>query len=653
MRTAIVRLLVVVALAATAVATVAPAGAAAPVVGVQSESFTIGPFDLAPQGEPGDQVNRLFEDAPRPAGEIAVHSIEWALVDDSGTALTDDVSHLHHIVLLDSTRPDHLCSFPGSSRFSGTGKELTDFVLPDGYAYHSGDGPWSSVYHVMNLSDAPITAAIEYTVTWTDAAETDLIDVEPYFLDVTGCWGNSEYHVPGDGGADSIHEQDRTYVIDRDGIAVVGGGHIHAGGIDLVLTHEGEEICRSEAVYHEGAHGGHHALKTVTPCGQIDHPWAQGDEINLLARYRNDQPTPGAMGIMVMYVQHTGPPPPPPTIDILDIDLEGSALVGTLLCNQPMAVYLDATISQDKAGPPISASSYSEPVDCADEPSMFTMPLMYANGALTGGAASYRVFGYGSTPRASVSAEVVGELHVRGRVEPQLPAPPPGGPVAIAIDEHPTTRDRVVTGTLTCDEPTLVYLSAQARQTVGRHLLEGYGSSAELPCDGTAPFELQMFTSGRFAAGPADVRVSAYSFSGDFGELSVQLGTVHFPAPADPGIDGYGLPDPDPADPLQITSSQRNDDGVHVALEYADCPDGASYYLNVQAIEDRSGKGHRLPPESTYGFDYGVCDGSAAFTAQLAGIDARRVTVWASIDWYLADGHYGGSSNTARLTLRR
>ena len=310
MRSLATRVIVTVAVGAAVLANGGPALAEDPPT--HTETYTIGPFDLAPQGQFGDQVNRLFEEVPRPPGDVWVRSIDWALVDGAGVPIADHDAHLHHIVLLDSARPDYLCSFPGQSRFSGTGKELTPFALPAPYAYHAPDSTWTGVYHVMNLSAAPLQAAIEYTVTWTEVGEGDFLDVEPYFLDVTGCWGNSEYTVPGDGGPGSIHEQSRSYTIDRDGIAVVGGGHIHAGGIDVILTHEGTEVCRSVAVYHQGTHG-HHSLQTVTPCGQVDHEWFAGDQIELVARYQNHEPVLGAMGIMVMYVHHTpGRRPPRP-----------------------------------------------------------------------------------------------------------------------------------------------------------------------------------------------------------------------------------------------------------------------------------------------------------------------------------------------------
>jgi hypothetical protein len=650
MRSLLIRVAGVTAMIVAAVATPAIASAEPGAAPLQSETFTIGPFDLAPQGEIGDQVNRLFEDAPRPDGEIAVRSIEFALVDGTGADVPAHMAHLHHIVLLDSTRPDQLCSFPDASRFAGTGKELQPFGLPDGYAYHSGDGPWSSVYHVMNLSPAPVEVAVQYTVTWQDAAETDLLDVEPYFLDVTGCWGTSEYQVPGDGGPDSVHEQARTYEIERDGIAVVGGGHVHDGGIDLRLTEGDTEICRSEAVYGEGGHGGHHSLVAVTPCGQIDYEWSQGDEITLTSRYQNHAPTAGAMGIMVMYVHHTGPPPPPPTMEILGVGVYGANLLGSMQCNRDIAVSLDGSITQTKNGPPITASGYSTDLTtCGTTPTWFVIPLMYGNGALTGGEASYQVYAWGSTGRDYVQAELAGEVQIHGRIELPGVEAEPFGPLDIVIDSTPSVHGNFVTGTVSCPEPMMLSLNVDANQWMGRHLINGYGYD-NLVCDGTTAFAIPIRANGRMTGGPVDVVVQAYSYDPDdydYFSVTVQVATVRFTGPANLDESSYEIPDPDPTSPLSVTGVEQVDDELLVTVEYAGCPGGADYNLNVWIVEDRNGRGHRLPPATANGFGYGQCDGSSTFTVPAMDIGTNRLGVWAFMWWY--DGE---SSEFASNTLR-
>lgn len=613
---------------------------------VMSETFQIGPFDLAPRGQAGDQVNRLFEDAPRPPGDLAIRSITWDFVDDNGTTIPGDVAHLHHIVLLDSARPDQLCSFPSQSRFASTGKEMNDLVLPDGYAYHAPEAPWSSVYHVMNMSDEPIQAAIEYTIHWTDASEGGFLDVEPYFFDVTGCWGNSEYQVPGDGGPDSVHEQSRTYVIDRDGVAVAGGGHLHAGGIDITMVRDGDELCRSEAVYGTGGHGGHHSLEDVTPCGFLAEPLEVGDEIELVARYRNDAPISGAMGIMVTYVHHTGPPPPEPTLDITGVALVDGALTGELVCNRPLEVWLDGFVTQDKGGPAIGMSGYlEEPVTCGTDPVPFVLDLLWANGSLTGGSATYSVYGWASDGADHVSAEATGETQVRGRIDPAMLDAEDGGPLPITLDRR-NAAPATVSGTVTCATPTEIFVSADASQKVGRHLVDGYGSTS-VACDGATNFVIPLESYlGRLVSGPLDVRVTAYDLFG--WEPSVTSGTVIAAGPPATG---------DLADsPLQVTDAVAAPGGVEVLVTHPGCPAGAEYELGISARDGKARGGPRLTDGTGNVGEYlfGSCDGDALSVPVFlpTGDDTRSVQFSASLSWY-DDERFGSDENAGVLAVDR
>lgn len=649
-----IRLTVFLALVLGLTPVVAPAAGADPGPEVMSETFRIGPFDLAPQGQPGDQINRLFEDAPRPSGDLAVRSITWDFVDGDGNPLPDHVAHLHHLVLLDSARPDQLCSFPSASRFAGTGKELTDFVLPDGYAYLSPDAPWSSVYHVMNMSDAPVEAAIEYTVSWTDPADGGFDDVEPYFLDVTGCWGNSEYPVPGDGGPGSVHEQARTYTIDREGVAVVAGGHLHAGGVDLALSRNGEELCRAEAIYHDeghDGHAGHGRLDTVTACGVLEEPLAVGDQLRLVSRYRNDTAVQGAMGIMVAYVHHTGPPPPPPTVEIGAVTLVEGVLTGTVVCNRPLDVNVDGSVVQDKGGPPISWYGYAEEaVTCGTDPTPFRVDLTYGNGALTGGSVAYSVFAWAFDGRDQAYDEVSGETRARGRTEPR-PDVEPGGPLEIRIDPK-SPGPGMVAGTITCDTPAEVSINIQGRQKLGRHFVEAYGWSV-LTCDGETTFEVELEAYGRLAGGPIDLVVHVYD-QYEF-EPSVMTGTVILSGTT--RSETIALPPPDPDSHAQILGAVSTPDGVEVTVTHDACPAGAEYYVWVSGRDARRGQGGRLSePTTAYGQAQGTCDGTLLSVPVLVpfGKQTKALELWAQVDWYdPGSGAYGYDWNTAEVAVTR
>lgn len=623
---------------------------------VMSETFEIGPFDLSPRGQVGDQVNRLFEQAPRPSGDLAIRSITFDFIDGDGNPIPHDVAHLHHLVLLDSARPDHLCSYPSSSRFAATGTELTDFALPEGYAYLAPDAPWSSVYHVMNLSDAPVTASIQYTVSWTDPEASDVRDVEPYFFDVTGCWGNSEYHVPGDGGPDSVHEQSRTYAIDRDGTIVVGGGHLHAGGIDLTLYRNDDELCRAEAVYHHGGPDGHHSLAGVTPCGMLDEPLSAGDEVRLVSRYHNHEPVPGAMGIMVTYIHHTGPPPPPPTLEIQDLRLEDGALTGQVLCNRPLQVHLEGSVSQDKGGPAVDLHGYSvEPVDCDSDGAPFVVQLVYGNGVLTGGKATYSIAGWGWNGRDQAYDDDTGELRVNGRIEPAGYDVPVGGPIPISLDRSSSTP-RTVTGTVTCETPTQLDISVQGTQRVGRHLIDAYGWSM-VPCSGETAFSVEVTSSsGRLAGGPLDVVIHAYDLQTY--EPSVAAGTVILNGSAPPSP-GATLPPTDPESPVQVTGATSGPDGLTVTVTHTGCPAGSDYYISLGARDGRGGRGGRVVDEDDflYAFVDGTCDGdplTIAMEMPTTDRPPRSLEVWVNFaSWNPVTDEYSSAFNTAEVTVSR
>ena len=150
--------------------------------------------------------------------------------------------------------------------------------------------------------------------------------------------------------------------------------------------------------------------------------------------------------------------------------------------------------------------------------------------------------------------------------------------------------------------------------------------------------------------GPVDVVVQAYSYDeDDYGYFSVttQVATVRFPGPANIDEFGYEIPDPDPTSPLSVIGVEQVDNGLLITVEYAGCPGGADYYLDVSIVEDRDGRGHRLPPATTYGFGYGQCDGTSTFTVPAMDIGTNRLGVWAYMSWY--DGE---SSDYASNTLR-
>ena len=262
--------------------------------GVTTQTFQIGPFNLAPEGQPGDQ-NESSASVSRPAGNIGITGMRFDLVDSAGNSIGHDDGHLHHIVMLDTSRPDQLCPALPFNRFTGSGMEKTPMSFPDPYVYQVGaSDAWSALWHVMNMSNTSKTYYIEYEIDYV----TDLTGRRPvtsYYYDVDNCWGDSEFNVPGTGGPGSIYTKQINYTAPRDGTRVGTGGHFHDGGIDVALKQGATTVCTATPTYVAGM------LHSISACvGEV--AVFAGQNLNITVRYENDAPITGAMGIMISYV---------------------------------------------------------------------------------------------------------------------------------------------------------------------------------------------------------------------------------------------------------------------------------------------------------------------------------------------------------------
>lgn len=581
-----------------------------------SETFQVGPFDLAPMGQPGDQVNRLGEVVPRPEGDIAVRGVTWRFVDENGVDVSSHMAHLHHMVLLDSGRRDQLCSYPSASRFAATGKELTQARLPEGYAYHSPAGaPWYGVYHVMNMSNQPMRVSIEYTVEYAAAGE--LLDVEPYYMDVSGCWDQSagEYRVPGDGGPGSVHEKSRTYTMSREGSIVAGGGHLHDGGIDVTLDGPDGEVCRSTAVYdmHDTDH-----LVGVTPCGPMDEQFVVGDQYTLTSRYENDEPIPGAMGVMFTYVHHTDPPPPEPELDVEIGSLGRDGLTAEVSCANATEVHVDGYVTQQKGSAPPIDGWGSTVVPCADGTA--TLPLR-GSGMLTGGDVTVDLFAWADDGRLSVVDSAWGTVRMTGRLDlTPSPSESTGLPISIDPQTVATGDGQAVTGTVECDEAGDRWVTVSGSQRVGTHAVP-LGGAVVVACDGPTAISVPVTSwDGRLAAGPASVTVSVYD-STDY-DVSSASATVRLRAERP-----ETTTEPAPASPLTLVSAERTDEGVEVTVSLADCAAGSLVYLEA-TVSPVQGAGRRVPPSEPWTWTQATCDGGDISLALPAvDVSANRVFV--------------------------
>lgn len=278
---------------------------------VTTETFRLGPYNLAGLNEPGWEVlgNRTI---PRPAGNVAIKRVDWNVVDASGTEVPIHKVHLHHIVVSDQGKTDPICG--GGARFTGTGLERTPTILWGTYAYLSSAGSqWNGNFHLHTTTSTPANGVyIEYKIEYaTYTNPSQFRGTTPYFLDVTGCGAGSIYDVPG-GGPGTVHTATRTYTAPADGIAVFAGGHIHTGGIDATLTRDatGEDYCTATAQYtpttHHPYHQNHGTLDRISSC-LIHSGMNAGETFTLRANYDSEFPLTKTMGIMLTHVWHPGP----------------------------------------------------------------------------------------------------------------------------------------------------------------------------------------------------------------------------------------------------------------------------------------------------------------------------------------------------------
>ena len=273
----------------------APPGGGEVVVSTQR----IGPFTLAPEGQPGSESQASRANVPRPPGAFGMKSISFDVVDAAGNPVPHSAVHLHHVLLMNPARTSPYCS-NWAERFAGAGSERTAISLPDPYAYMVGSNErWNALWHIMNMSDTTREVYIQYTVGYQPGATAqNSRAVTPFFLDVTGC-GNSTFDVPGNGGPGSVHTLARTWAAPWDGYMVTAGGHLHGGGIDIAIRDNADGLqCTMVAKYdHTHPHDAPGSISTCPTHEQI----GAGQTFTVTSRYDNSEPRQDVMGIVLAY----------------------------------------------------------------------------------------------------------------------------------------------------------------------------------------------------------------------------------------------------------------------------------------------------------------------------------------------------------------
>jgi hypothetical protein len=197
-----------------------------------------------------------------------------------------------------------------------------------------------------------------------------------------------------------------------------------------------------------------------------------------------------------------GPPPvvpadhPGTTVSVSIVGSTGRGAEQTIdllvTCGRAVdEVYASVVVSQWVGTTRIQGYGSAEVGPCKGATSV-SVPLVPANGTLTGGPAEVRAFVsiQDISPTGEFffdSASAVDAVRLQGRNRPQLTAEPnPHSRITITSATRST-----VSGTVACDEPLTVRLYSEAQQENGRTLTSRYGNT-QIDCAGVTAFSLRL-----------------------------------------------------------------------------------------------------------------------------------------------------------------
>jgi len=213
---------------------------------------------------------------------------------------------LHHVVVFDPSKSDATCGRQGvgfvtGQRVFASGNERTGAHLPAGYGLYLGDKPLGAQAELMNMSAQPQQVYITMKISWVDAANAQLKEVTPVWLDVDNC-GDSQYTIPA-GPSHTIW----TWKSTMTGDIVAAAGHVHDQGISITLsnTTRNEKICESVAGYATGSHHDGHVQSMSTCIGDPIGTVRAGDDLTIDSYYHAHEPDDTVMGIMIAYLHQT------------------------------------------------------------------------------------------------------------------------------------------------------------------------------------------------------------------------------------------------------------------------------------------------------------------------------------------------------------
>jgi hypothetical protein len=305
--------------------TTAPPGSTTTTVpgqpGAQHRDIRYGPFTIPGATNPdgthghahtGNQFRFFVE---KPCSNCYVTSMQADLVYPDGrqAGYSTDVQ-LHHMVLANWSfgRSDATCNFGFpiplglifGQRFFASGDERTRIHYPAGYGYRvDAFDTWNLIYELASISAQPQDVYIKMSYDFVPASTPGMRNVEPIWMDLAQC-GFSEISRPA-----GPSQASWTWDVNRPGEIVAIGGHIHDGGINIVIRNDttGQVICDSRAGYGETPlyidhHGTRHLSSMSTCIGRGVATVANGQRVTETAYYNMSEAVTDQMGIVMAFV---------------------------------------------------------------------------------------------------------------------------------------------------------------------------------------------------------------------------------------------------------------------------------------------------------------------------------------------------------------
>jgi plastocyanin len=294
--------------------------------GAKRLTYRLGPFDIKPGQNP-------IEYAPvteRPQVDGYITRFKPNLTYVNGRIPPVDVIHLHHAVWANISRPNVTGGYPAELAFAA-GEEKTTVPFPKGYGYPLKASDTLILNHMIhNLTPVPTQLYMTYQIDFVPKASAvgrAIRPVRSLWMDVRkgesnfypvfnvrkGSGRNGRYTYPDDAKNPYRGQPKRNqWVVDRPGVLVGTGGHLHPGGLytDLKLTRNGKTVrlFRSRAKYFEpaGAVSWDVAMTVSRPDWRVK--VRKGDILSVHATYDT---TRGSwwesMGIMGTFMADSGP----------------------------------------------------------------------------------------------------------------------------------------------------------------------------------------------------------------------------------------------------------------------------------------------------------------------------------------------------------